>query len=835
VQDGGECKVQRSFMSLIDRSSGRFVQDAISRGPSLGPTSVRGPAGQRLGVAVWTNRETVSAVLCLAGFALLAQAFWSFSDSVVPWDSKNHFYPMFRFLADSLQHGEFPLWNPYHFGGHPTAADPQSLLFTPSLFLLALLAPHATMAAFDAWIMGHLFVGGLGMMALARRRGWGPTAAVLTAIIYMLGGSAASRLQHTGMIISYAYFPLALWAFEVMMERRGFGRAVLFGVLAALMALGRDQVAFLFCAVLAGRLIFLTFRSPASLSFLRERAGLLAVGALTGAAILLAPTLLTLQFLGASNRPGIAYGVAAAGSLAPVNFLTVLAPNVFGSLDNAYDYWGPGYETMNEADWTDRAVNYLFFGTLPALLILWHGMAGGRLLARDMRFTLLILGAAVLYALGRYTPVFGMIFDLMPGVSLYRRPADATFILNVGFALASGYLLQRYVVSGLPRPWLRLPGPVARTLIGLAVAVPALLVGLGLAFSERGGHVFASLQAIGCAVLIATGGAVLLFLGDARRQRVIAAAVLVAATGGELVWRNAASSLNAEPAARYSVYGDMTPTESAGLAALRDDIAKTGRSEHPRVEILGLNGAWQNASMVLKLENTLGYNPLRISDYERAVGPGENAGDPNLRHFPGTFRGYRCRLASLLGLEYVVLDRPMVRLPRQFPKPQATQIFAGDHFYVYRLGRVAPRAYFATHVKPIDNEAAIESHELPDFDRAREALVEQDALGQLSPGLMARAGGSAGSGTATITSYSNNRVRLEVSADREGLLVLHDLYYPGWEATVDGVRVPVVKANILFRGVEVPAGEHIVEFTFRPFSPRNLLASASGLLHRGED
>jgi hypothetical protein len=138
-------------------------------------------------------------------------------------------------------------------------------------------------------------------------------------------------------------------------------------------------------------------------------------------------------------------------------------------------------------------------------------------------------------------------------------------------------------------------------------------------------------------------------------------------------------------------------------------------------------------------------------------------------------------------------------------------------------------------VKPIDNEAAIESHELPDFDRAREALVEQDALGQLSPGLMARAGGSAGSGTATITSYSNNRVRLEVSADREGLLVLHDLYYPGWEATVDGVRVPVVKANILFRGVEVPAGEHIVEFTFRPFSPRNLLASASGLLHRGED
>jgi hypothetical protein len=822
-------------MSLIDQSSGPFIKDGALFGLNVGSAALRGPIGQRLGVGAWTARETLSAVLCLAGFALAAQAFWWFSDSVVPWDSKNHFYPMFRFLADSLQHGEIPLWNPYHFGGHPSAADPQSLLFTPSMSLFALIAPLASMTALDAWIMLHVFVGGLGMMALARRRGWGPAAAVLTAIIYMLGGSAASRLQHTGMIISYAYFPLALWAFDVLMEWRGLGRALLFGGLAALMALGRDQVAFLFCAVLGGRLLFLTFRSPTPLSFLRERAAVLTLAALTAAAILIVPSLLTMQFLGTSNRPGIAYGVAAAGSLAPVNFLTILAPNVFGSLDHAYDYWGPGYETMSETDWTDRAVNYLFFGTLPALLILWHGMAGGRLLARDMRFTLLAISAAVLYALGRYTPVFGLVFDLIPGVSLYRRPADATFILNVCFALASGYLLHRYIESGLPRPWLRLPGPIARTLIGLAVALPALLIGLGLAFSERGGHVFASLQAIGCALLISTAGAVLLFFGDARHQRALAAAILVAATAGELVWRNAASSLNAEPASRYSVYGQMTPTESAGLAALREDIVKAGRSEHPRVEILGLNGAWQNASMALKLENTLGYNPLRISDYERAVGPGENAGDPNLRHFPGTFRGYRCRLASLLGLEYVVLDRPMVRLPRQFPKPQATQIYGGDHFYVYRLGRVAPRAYFATHVKPIDNEAAIESHELPDFDRAREALVDQDAVGQLSSGLIAADAAGPVNTSVTIASYSNNKVGLDVSADRDGLLVLHDLYYPGWEATVDGVRVPVVKANILFRGVEVPAGSHIVEFMFRPFSPSNLVAAASGLLHRDED
>ena len=42
--------------------------------------------------------------------------------------------------------------------------------------------------------------------------------------------------------------------------------------------------------------------------------------------------------------------------------------------------------------------------------------------------------------------------------------------------------------------------------------------------------------------------------------------------------------------------------------------------------------------MVLQIEDIIGYNPLRLADYERAIGPGENAEDPNLRTFPATFR-----------------------------------------------------------------------------------------------------------------------------------------------------------------------------------------------------
>ena len=68
------------------------------------------------------------------------------------------------------------------------------------------------------------------------------------------------------------------------------------------------------------------------------------------------------------------------------------------------------------------------------LLILWHGIVGGRLFAREFRFFLLLGLAALLYALGRYTPVFEFVFDHVPGIDLYRRPADATFLINVALA-----------------------------------------------------------------------------------------------------------------------------------------------------------------------------------------------------------------------------------------------------------------------------------------------------------------------------------------------------------------------------------------------------------------
>ena len=71
-------------------------------------------------------------------------------------------------------------------------------------------------------------------------------------------------------------------------------------------------------------------------------------------------------------------------------------------------------------------------------------------------------------------------------------------------------------------------------------------------------------------------------------------------------------------------------------------------------------------------------------------------------------------------------------------------------------------------------------------------------------------------GKVEIVAYSDTEVRLAVEAPEAAWLILRDAWYPGWQATVNGAAAPVYRANVMFRAVEVAAGESEVEFRFEP-------------------
>jgi hypothetical protein len=99
-----------------------------------------------------------------------------------------------------------------------------------------------------------------------------------------------------------------------------------------------------------------------------------------------------------------------------------------------------------------------------------------------------------------------------------------------------------------------------------------------------------------------------------------------------------------------------------------------------------------------------------------------------------------------------------------------------------------------------------------DVDLAREVLLDRDPsprppAGFRSPILLAR-----------LAEDRPERVVAEITTNSPGLLVLTDLFYPGWIAEEEGRRLEILRADGFFRAVALPAGTHRVTFRYRPLS-----------------
>ena len=152
------------------------------------------------------------------GFAVLASP-WLSGSVTIPWDAKSNSFPNLSFLARSLAQGQFPFWTPNVYAGWPQIADPQSLIFSPLHFALALFDATPSFVAADAVVFALLFIGGLGVILIFRERGWHEGGALVAALAFAFGGSNASRLQHVGQIESICCLPLALFLLMRALDR----------------------------------------------------------------------------------------------------------------------------------------------------------------------------------------------------------------------------------------------------------------------------------------------------------------------------------------------------------------------------------------------------------------------------------------------------------------------------------------------------------------------------------------------------------------------------------------------------------------------------------------
>ncbi len=121
-------------------------------------------------------------------------------------------------------------------------------------------------------------------------------------------------------------------------------------------------------------------------------------------------------------------------------------------------------------------------------------------------------------------------------------------------------------------------------------------------------------------------------------------------------------------------------------------------------------------------------------------------------------------------------------------------------------------AWFVSEIHRVDNADA-ELAALATEDLRRVAIVDKKFCGIL--GNVDAEADSCGTDV-KLTGYEANTLRYEVNSPRGGVVVLSDIYYPGWTATVSGQEVPVARADYILRAIRVPAGKHEVVMTFDP-------------------
>jgi len=176
--------------------------------------------------------------------------------------------------------------------------------------------------------------------------------------------------------------------------------------------------------------------------------------------------------------------------------------------------------------------------------------------------------------------------------------------------------------------------------------------------------------------------------------------------------------------------------------------------------------------------------------------------------------GVDSALLALLNVKYSVMNERAE--PMRLVRDPSRLIPVGGGDFIYRDPLVFPRALAVGGYRVLhDPEAILKELDRDGFEPRSTVLLEQE------PTLPASAPRSAGArrhqepGRVIITSYEDNRVVLRADFAEAGFLVLNDIYYPAWEAEIDGRPAPVYRANYLFRAVALPAGQHEVRFVYR--------------------
>ena len=681
-------------------------------------------------------------------------------------------HPVWSYVAHWLRRSVIPLWHTGMMAGDPIVAEGQYGLFNPLNWPLFLLSPVPVWAV-SLRGMATLWLAGLGMYGYLRRSPvWRlrEMAALVGTLAYMFADPFVAHLGHPQFNDAMAWLPWTLWALDNAMRRR---RAVPLAALAlACLALsGHGQATLYGVLTIGGYALWQVFaggleRAPRRIGRL-ALVGVLAV-ALTMPAML--PGFERLPYTERANVPPTPGEYEFHLGM----WRDFITPLFHGR--NHRTFWGP-WQRVETGSVGVVALGLALLGLLAPprrRTVFFKGIRNAIWKSRlhpgvGRRLFLWVMGAlAVLLALGTQGPLYPLLSSL-PLFDATWKTGRAIYVLSFVLAIAAAEGAERLLRK--PRPvwsaallvaavWIAFSAPAWAALAPDVAAMTRALTGLYVA-----------------AAVLATAALLGVGMGRYRFCRAILLALILV----ELVFTGALADVEPAPDMAADPHQAATAYLQADEGWFRVDVDSAAR------------GLWSpSALMAAGFEVPQGTgNPMEIVAYNQFYWGVPHKGIPAYQ---------------LLGAKYIIVPKGA-----QPAADGVWPVFFDDALIDVHLNTNAlPRVWLVYHTLPVDTLEAAYAHVFAvDFEPAVTATVAHGPLLE-----------TPGTGRIEVLAYGPTLAAFYVETSEPALLVLSDLRYPGWRATMDGEATPIYATNGLFRGVFVPAGTYRVEMRYFPQSLR---------------
>ena len=716
------------------------------------------------------------------------------------------YFPMAEAFVRAIAEGALPLRDPTTGFGQPLMGNPNAQVLYPPTWLHLIFPPDQ---AFSLITLLHFLLGAAGACLLARRWSGSPWSGLFAGVAWMISGPFLSAVNVWHHFDGAMWMPGVLLAFDRLLERPVPSRMLVLGAAFGMQGLAGSADLCIATALLALLRLLCEGRELANAG--PRRAFRLSLGSLVVAATLTAGVWMpAAEILQSSARSGLTRAERAEWSIHPTVAAEFLVPIQIGTLPMSPEARG----TLT--DGRQPFLKSLFLGPLVVPLLL-AALLNASVPGRLRVFLALGIGVCVLGSMGRFTPVYDVLVTLVPPLRLCRYPAKGALPLSLLVSLLAALGVGSLSVDRSRRA--ALAASFAMSLLNVAIFLRTPAFVAELAGPSGAALALSWASRVQSGILLSAG--VLAALGVAfavRRPGMVRLSFVLGL--GLTAWINreinptvsreaiqfrppyAGSFSSGEPGRLY-VFDYLHYPARSGQIFNRTSLIVPGMSPGldsasafilvvrsalmaPAGGVWGIEYAWDY--------DLFGLQDLALRDVSREMRQFE--GRPEFLRLLQA--GNVTRVAALHTSSFADLA-----LERSIPIP------VPEPLSIFRVPDPLPRAYAVRGARRLSVPQAQAALFNSAFDFRREVGIQE------GDGVDVPISTSFTS-SVEITARRSDRVDLNASLSEPGHVVLVEGFLPGWRATLDGVDVPVRRANALFLAIPVPAGRHQIVFTYRP-------------------